>query len=368
MYSLARRMEPIAPERLWRPIAPALPGPLRGPVCERWNGEGVKAIWYRETGPAREVLRLGEMDVPRPGPGEVRVRLAVSGVNPSDTKRRGGWIGLAMRHPRIVPHSDGAGTIDAVGEGVDPGRIGERVWLWNAQGGERPFGTAAEFVSLPADRAVTLPENASFADGAGLGVPGCTAHYAVFGAGPVGGQRILVQGGAGAVGHLAVQLATLGGAEVIATVSGPAKAAVARGGGARHVIDYRREEVGARVLDLTEGGGVDRVIEVDLAANLDTDVAVLRPNGTIASYSSTSGPELRLAYYPLAFKDVRIHFVQGYLLPSSARRNAIRDLATWLAAAQLEVRIAETLPLAETAAAHELLESGRADGKVLVEI
>ena len=328
----------------------------------------MKAIWYRETGPAREVLRVGELDPPRPGAGEVCVRVAASGVNPSDTKRRGGWIGLTMPHARIVPHSDGAGVIDAVGEGVDPGRIGERVWLWNAQGGGRPFGTAAEFVSLPADRAVTLPESASFADGAGLGVPGGTAHYAMFGDGPVGGQRILVQGGAGAVGHLAVQLATLCGAEVIATVSGPAKAAVARGGGARHVIDYRREDVAARVLDLTEGEGVDRIIEVDLAANLDTDVAVLRPNGTIASYSSTSGPELRLAYYPLAFKDVRIHFVQGYLLPTAARRAAIRDLTTWLAAGQLEVRIAATFPLADTAGAHELLESGRANGKILVEV
>ena len=328
----------------------------------------MRAIWYETTGPAREVLRFGELEAPRPGPGEVRVRVAVSGVNPSDTKRRAGWIGLSMRHSRIVPHSDGAGTIDAAGEGVDAGRVGERVWLWNAQGGERPLGTAADFVTVPADRAVALPEHASFAEGAGLGVPGCTAHYAVYGSGPVGGRRILVQGGAGAVGHLAVQLATLGGAEVIATVSGPAKAAVAREGGARHVIDYRREDVASRILELTEGEGVDRVVEVDLAANLDTDVAVLRPNGAIASYSSTSGPELRLDYYPLAFKDVRIHFVQGYLLPAPARRAAVRDVTTWLAAGQLEVRIAKAFPLAETASAHELLESGRAGGKVLVEI
>ena len=199
-------------------------------------------------------------------------------------------------------------------------------------------------------------------------MPGCTAHYAVYGDGPVGGKRILVQGGAGAVGHLAVQLATLGGAEVIATVSSAAKAEVALGGGARHAIDYRREDVADRVLDVTDGEGVDRIIEVDLAANLETDVAVLRENGAIASYSSTSGPELSLAYYPLAFKDLRIHFLQGYLLPSAARRAAVRDLTTWLAAGQLEVRVAATFPLAETASAHEALESGRADGKILVEI
>ena len=331
----------------------------------------MKAIWYEKTGPAADVLRFGQQDAPVPAAGEVRVRLAASGVNPSDTKRRAGWIGLSMPHPRIIPHSDGAGMIDAVGEGVagvDGARVGERVWVWNAQSGGRPFGTAAEYAAVPAAQAVSLPDGASFADGAGLGVPGCTAHYAVFGDGPVGGKRILVQGGAGAVGHLAVQLATLGGAEVIATVSSAAKAEVALSGGARHAIDYRREDVAGRVLDVTDGEGVDRIIEVDLAANLETDVAVLRENGAIASYSSTSGPELSLAYYPLAFKDLRIHFVQGYLLPRAARRAAVRDLTTWLAAGQLEVRVAATFPLAETASAHEALESGRADGKILVEI
>ncbi len=294
--------------------------------------------------------------------------MAASGVNPSDTKRRAGWLGMKVPHPRIVPHSDGAGTVDAVGEGVSRTRIGERVWLWNAQGLGRPFGTAAEYPALPAVQAVPLPDVASFADGAGLGVPGCTAHYAVYGDGPVGGARILVHGGAGAVGHLAVQLATLGGAEVIATVSSAAKAEAALAAGARHSIDYPQEDVADRVLALTDGKGVDRVIEVDLAANLETDVAVLRENGTIASYSSTSGPELRLAYYPLAFKDQRIHFVQGYLLPPAARRAAVRDLTTWLAAGQLDVRIAATFRLADTAEAHETLESGGAEGKILVEV
>ena len=328
----------------------------------------MKAIWYESTGPAREVLRFGEVATPRPGSGEVRVRVAASGVNPSDTKRRGGWIGMSMPHPRIIPHSDGAGTVDAVGEGVDPGRIGERVWLWNAQGEGRPFGTAAEYVTVPAERAVGLPDGVPFGAGAGLGVPGCTAHYAVYGDGPVAGKRILVQGGAGAVGHLAVQLAVLGGAEVVATVSSHEKAEVARSGGARHVINYRGEDVVARVRDLTGGGGVDRVIEVDLAANIETDVQVLRPNGAIASYSSTSGPQLDLDYYPLAFKDLRIHFVQGYLLPHEARAAATRDLNRWLAAGSLDVRIAAAFPLADAASAHEMLESGKARGKVLVTI
>lgn len=326
----------------------------------------MKAVWYSATGPARAVLRYGEAEEPGPGRGEVRVRVAASGVNPSDTKKRGGWLGMRMGHARVIPHSDGAGTVDAVGAGVDPGRIGERVWVWNAQGGARPFGTAAEWVTVPAGQAVRLPDGVPWSIGAGLGVPGCTAHYAVLGDGPVRGRRVLVQGGAGAVGHMAVQIAALGRAEVIATVSGDEKGEVALAAGARHVVNYRRGDVAARVRDLTGGEGVDRVIEVDLAANIETDVEVLRPHGTIASYSSTSGPELPLTYYPLAFKDLHIHFVQGYLLPPAARQAAIRDLTAWLDAGFVDVRIAKLLPLSRTAEAHELLESGRADGKVVV--
>ena len=326
----------------------------------------MKAVWYESTGPALEVLRYGELETPRPGWGEVRVRVAASGVNPSDTKKRGGWLDMAMGHPRVIPHSDGAGTVDVVGEGVDPARIGERVWVWNAQSGSRPFGTAAEHVVVPSDQAVQLPDGVPWSIGAGLGVPGCTAHYAVLGDGPVRGKRVLVQGGAGAVGHMAVQIAALSGAEVIATVSSAMKGDVALGAGARHVVNYRRGDVAARVRDLTGGEGVDRVIEVDLAANIETDVEVLRPHGTIASYSSTSGPELPLYYYPLAFKDLRIHFVQGYLLPPRARQAAIRDITEWLDARLVDVRIAKLFPLSRTAAAHELLESGRADGKVVV--
>lgn len=327
----------------------------------------MRAVWYERTGPADEVLVLGELPDGEPGPGEVRVRVAASGVNPSDTKRRAGWLGLPMPQPRIVPHADGAGAIDAVGPGVDPDRVGERVWLWNAQGPERPFGTAAQWVTVLESRVVRLPGKVGMAAGAGLGVPGCTAHYAVFGDGPVGGRTILVQGGAGCVGHLAVQLATLGGARVLATASTAEKAAIARAAGADAVIRYRDEDVAGRVRELTDGEGVDRVVEVDLAANLATDVEILRPGGIVASYSSTSDPEPTLPYYPLAFKDLRIHFVQGYLLPPVARRSAIRDLTTWLAAGQLEVRIAARFPLERTAEAHLAVESGRAVGKVVVE-
>lgn len=328
----------------------------------------MKAIWYEETGLASHVLQFGEVEMPHPAAGDVRVRVVASGVNPSDTKRRAGWLGLEMSHARVIPHSDGAGVIEAVGDGVEPSREGERVWLWNAQGGQRPFGTAAEYVVVPEEQAVPLPATTDMAAGAGLGVPGCTAHYAVFGDGPVGGRRILVQGGAGAVGHLAVQLATLAGAEVIATVSGEEKAAVAVGGGATVTINYRQEDVAACVLDATEGAGVDRIIEVDLAANLNADVRALAPNGVIASYSSTSNASPQIDYYPLAFKDHRIHFVQGFLLPPASRRAAVRDLTMWLSAGQLEVRMGARFPLEKTSAAHEALESGEVSGKIVVEI
>ncbi|MDX1393519.1 MAG: NADPH:quinone reductase [Gemmatimonadota bacterium] len=328
----------------------------------------MEAIWYERTGPASDVLEHGELPDPVAGPGEVVVRVAASGVNPSDTKRRGGWIGLRMPHPRIVPHSDGGGTIVSVGPGTPGERAGERVWVWNAQGPDRPFGTAAGLVVVPTGQAVVLPDRVGFDVAAGLGVPGCTAHYAVFGDGPVAGKRLLVQGGAGAVGHLTVQLAKLGGAHVIATVSSPRKAEVARAGGADAVIDYRTEDVGARILDETDGAGVDRVIEVDLAANLETDVAVLATHGRIVSYSSTSDPSPRVDYYPLAFRDVRIHFLQGYLLPRSARAAAIADLTRWLADGRLDVRVGARFRLAETAAAHEALEGRGVIGKIVVEV
>ena len=328
----------------------------------------MKAIWYERTGAARDVLEFGSIAPPRPADGEVAVRVATSGVNPSDTKRRAGWLDLQMPHPRIIPHSDGGGTIEAVGSGVDPARIGQRVWLWNAQGAERAFGTAAERVAVPTRLAVELPEGVGFATAAGLGVPGCTAHYAVFGDGPVGDRTILVQGAAGSVGQLAVQLATLGGARVIATVSSAKKAALALADGAVEALDYTEGGIVERVMELTAGAGVDRIVEVDLAANLETDLQILRANGVIASYSSTSNPTPRLPYYPLAFRDARIHFVQGYLLPSAARRAAIRDLSTWLAAGQLDVRIGASFPLARTVEAHEAVEGGNVIGKVVVEI
>jgi NADPH2:quinone reductase len=337
----------------------------------------VRAAWYDRTGPAREVIQVGERPDPEPGPGEVRVRVHASGINPSDVKRRAGWLGLEMPFPRVIPHSDGAGVVDAVGETVSKGArvdrlpalgVGDSVWIWNAQAGDRSFGTAAEYVSLPAEQVARLPQGVDFSTGACLGVPACTAYYALFRDGSIEGATILVAGGAGAVGHYAVQMAALRGARVIATVSSDEKAEVARAGGADHVIDYTREDVVARTLSLTDGVGVDRIIEVDLGANLPIDTAVIRPRGVIATYSSTRVPEPVLPYYELAFRGVTVWFVQGYLIPPGARAAAVRDLDTWLSDGSLETRIAARFPLEETAASHAAAEAGDLIGNVVVEI
>ncbi|MFW5970027.1 MAG: NADPH:quinone reductase, partial [Halofilum sp. (in: g-proteobacteria)] len=225
----------------------------------------MRAACYEKTGPAADVFRVEEVPLPEPGPGEVRVAVAFSGVNPSDVKTRSGARGGEPPFPRIVPHSDGSGTVDAVGEGVDSGRVGERVWLWNAAWG-RPHGTAAEYLVLPAEQAVPLPDGVALETGACLGIPALTAYHAVHCHGGVAGQRVLIAGGAGAVGHSAIQIArAAGAAEIIATVSSGEKASIATAAGADTTIDYRREDVAARIGALTGGTGVDRVIEVALA-------------------------------------------------------------------------------------------------------
>ena len=327
----------------------------------------MRAAWYEATGPAREVIRTGEVPRPEPGPGEVLVRAHASGVNPSDTKRRAGWRNEPLAHPRIIPHSDGAGVIEALGAGVDEGRIGERVWLWNAQRG-RASGTCAEYVVLPQAQAVALPEGTGFIEGACLGVPATTAHFAVLADGPLVGQTVLVQGGAGAVGDYAVQWAKRSGAHVIATVGSDAKAALARASGADAVVNRRTEDVVRRVLELTAGQGVDRIVEVDFGANLEQDAALIKPSGVIASYSSTARPEPVFPYYPLAYKGVTLRLVQAYILPQPARALAIADIGEALCAGRLQHRIAGVFPLDETAAAHELQESGEAVGNVVVTI
>jgi NADPH2:quinone reductase len=252
----------------------------------------MKAAFYERKGPAREVLQVGERPTPEPAAGEVRVRVHVSAVNPSDTKVRSGARGrTAMPFPLMIPNQDGAGVIDAVGSGVDAARIGERVWVYEAHL-NLPFGTAAQWCTVPSHKAVRQPANAGFDAGACMGIPAMTAHRCVFADGSVRGQTVLVQGGAGAVGYYAIQLAKLDGARVFATVSRAEQAERARDAGADALIDYKREDVATRVRELAGAAEpLDRVVEVAFGANLATDVALLKAGGVIATYASDAAPE-----------------------------------------------------------------------------
>lgn len=325
------------------------------------------AAYYERVGAARDVLSVAEIDAPTAGTGEVRVKLACSGVNPSDVKTRGGVRSRELPFPRIVPHSDGAGVIDQVGAGVSGHQIGQRVWVWNAAWG-RAFGTAAQYVVLPAAQAVPLPDNIGFAEGACLGIPALTAYHAVHSNGGVAGKSVLVAGGAGAVGHYAVQFAKLAGARpIVATVSTAAKAALARAAGADLTLDYRSEDVGQRCVQLTEGNGIDRIIELDLATNLPTDLAAVRQDGEITVYGSGAA-EISVPFFASALKNVRYQFFIVYRLSPADRATALEGLTVLLDRNQLQHNIAARLPLTQIAEAHELVESGRAIGNVVIDI
>ncbi len=327
----------------------------------------MRAAFYERTGPAREVLQLADVATPEPGSGEVRVRLSTSGVNPSDVKSRAGLRSKELAFPRIVPHSDGAGTIDRVGDGVPAARVGERVWVWNAAW-KRAFGTAAQYVVLPATQAVTLPASVPFDVGACLGIPALTALHAVRMDGGVEGKSVLVTGGAGAVGHYAVQMAKLCGASrVLASVSSDEKAMAALQVGADAVIDYRSEDVASRVRGLTGGQGVDRVVEVDFAANVNASLAVVRPEGDIVVYGS-SRPEIAVPFFPAIVNNVRLRFFIVYNLAPADRAAAVELLTGWLRSGSLQHAVAVRLPLDSIAEAHERVEAGSAVGNVVLQI
>ncbi len=323
------------------------------------------AAWYERNGSADDVLTFGEMADPQAGPGEVRVRVHASGVNPSDVKRRGG--STKMEFSRVVPQSDGAGIIDAVGAGVPAERVGERVWLWNAQFG-RPFGTAAQYVALASEQAVRLPDNVDFASGACLGIPALTAHYGLFADGPITGQTVLISGGSGAVGNAAVQLAKWGGATAITTVSSSNKAEVARAAGADYVLNYRDEDVQARIKDITAGKGVDRIFEVAFASNLALDLAVLKQSSVIATYGSDAEREPRIPFGTLLSNDITVRFILVYLLKGQLRQQGIDDVNASLASGKLKPLVAQHYPLEQIKAAHKAVESGQVVGNVVVDI
>ena len=320
----------------------------------------MRAIRYDRTGPAREVLHLVSVPLPEPGPGEVRVRIHASGVNPSDVKSR---RAPQMRYAEVTPHSDGAGVVEAVGEGVPASRLGERVWTFNAQW-KRPFGTAAEAVVLPTAFAVPLPEDVSFEVGACLGIPALTAWEAVHGEDAVDGETLLIQGGAGAVGHLAVQFAARAGKRVIASVSSEDKAALALAAGASAAVNYRQEDVAARIAELTGGRGVDRVVEVNLSANAGSYTRVVRPGGRVTVYGSDDW-EAALPQRDFLVHGLALRFFIVYELNERQRATGIAGVHEALAR-RLDVKVAARFSLADTAAAHELVEAGRQVGNVVV--
>jgi NADPH2:quinone reductase len=325
----------------------------------------MRAAYYESNGPAREVLRVADVETPQAGRGEVRVRLRTSGVNPSDVKSRAG-LTRKIAFPRVIPHSDGAGEIDAVGEGVSPARVGERVWVWNGQW-RRPFGTAAEWIVLPSEQAVRLPANVTMEAGACLGIPAYTGYQGVLLARAKEGSTVLVAAGAGAVGHYAIQFAKKRKATVITTVSSPAKAEIARAAGADHVIDYKREDVGERVMAITAKRGVDAVIEMDLAANARLLPSVLAPNGVVAVYGSGAA-EASIPFQFLLQNSITLQFFLVYLMPAEMRQRATADITQMLEQGELIHNVAQTFDLGDMVAAHEAVESGKAMGNIVVKL
>ena len=326
----------------------------------------MKAAWYEKIGAANEVLHVGELADPIPQAGEVLVEIKASGVNPSDVKTRAGARG-ELQFPKIIPHSDGGGVITAVGEGVDEDRIGKSVWLWNAAFG-RADGTCAEMIALPSEQAVNLPDETSFEAAACLGIPASTAFYGMLCDGSVEGQTVLVTGGAGAVGYYGIQLAKWSGANVIATVSGDEKAAIANDAGADLIINYRDDDVVTAVKDFTNGHGVDRILEVEFGGNLSVSKEVIKPNGTIAAYGSVAVMEPSLPFYDLMFKGIKLNTYLIYIVSEKDRSSIINGLNRAMDDGALKHLVTQTYALDEIIDAHESMESNQVIGNIVVQI
>jgi NADPH2:quinone reductase len=331
------------------------------------NNQTMRAAWFTRFGPARDVLEVGELDTPQPGPGEVLVRLHTSGVNPSDVKKRAGSFPNLLDGGFVIPNSDGAGVIEAVGEGATDRKAGERVWIYQAQFARR-FGTAAEYVAIDSARAPGLSDNAGFEVGACLGIPVMTAHRCVFADGDVEGQTVLVTGGAGRVGHYAIQWASNAGAKVIATASNAADASSCINAGAAVVVNHRDEWWSQAVLDAADGQAVDRIVDVEFGANLATAIEVIRVGGTIATYSSTVVPQPELPFFQMMYKDLNVRFVIVYAMPEAAKLLAIADIARALDNDRLQHRVAAQLPLEKIADSNELIEQGNIRGCVVLQV
>ena len=324
----------------------------------------MKTALYERNGPADSVLQLVDKPTPSPKAGEVLVKLATSGVNPSDVKSR---AGRPLAFDFVVPHSDGAGVIEAIGEGVDPSRIGERVWIWNGQW-QRQYGTAAEFIALPAEQAVKLEDSIDYATAACFGIPGLTAAHGANLLAQHGADTVLITGAASAVGHYATQMATLAGTRVIGTASA-AKHEIVTSAGAVACIDYQKEDVGERILEITSGKGIGAVLDMDFSTTLRLiSSPALQSGGSIFCYGSNDMGELAVPFRDLLFKQISLQYFLVYLLDAAQRAAAIDRLDWFMKSGQAETRIAETLPLSEIVRAHELVETGQAQGNVVLEL
>lgn len=323
-------------------------------------------------GSAKDTLEIMEREIPEPAAGEVRVKMAASGVNPSDVKVRSGAQG-PMVADTVIPHNDGAGVIDALGEGVESSRLGTRCWLFNINRSEDGLrqsanGTAAEYVCVPAALCATLPDSIPFEVGACLGVPAMTAHRAVFSRGSVNAQQLLISGGAGSVGMLAIQMACADGATVVATVSGEDKARIAKEAGAHHVFNYKTQALNDVLLAEFGPNSFDQFVDVDFASHIGMTTSLLKANGHVAAYASASDLQPAIPYYPLMFNNTSIQLVFVYGMPLSAKQQAISDITRLLEVGVLDPHIAKTFSLSEIIDAHELVESQTAVGNVVVKI
>ena len=322
----------------------------------------MKAAWYEKQGPAREVLTVGDMPDPAPGPGELRIRIAASGINPGDIRKRQDDFGYGMPYPRVIPHSDGAGQVDQVGDGVSSAWLGKLVWCYGAQS-YRPFGTAADFTVVPAAQAVPLPANVTPEQGACLGIPGITAHRAVHVPGPVSGRTVLVQGAAGSVGLCAVQLARLAGAHVIGTIRTPAEEQTARQAGA-HEILLNDAELPVHLRALAPEG-IDHIVEVAFAANIERDVELLKMGGSIASYATNAAPPT-IPFWQMVFKNIQLFFLGSDDFTPEVKAAAAHDINAALEADWPGFTIGERIPLSEIVRAHERAEHPQHPGRVVV--
>ena len=336
-------------------------------ICATKDKKFMKAVWFEKFGPAREVLILGEKATPVPQANEVLIKIKTSAVNPSDVKKRNGSFPNMLDESDCIPHSDGSGDIVAVGADVSKSRIGQRVWVYQAQFA-RMFGSCAEYLAIDTRRAVLLPDEASYEEGACLGIPAMTAHRCVFSDKGVKGQNVLITGGAGRVGFYAIQWAKFSGATVIATASNEEDKAACLAVGADHVVNHRSETWVDDILEITGEAKIQRAIDVEFGENLPSVLKMMSVNGVIATYSSTQVPEPKLPFFQMMYLDLTIRLVIVYAMPEAAKVAAIEDISAALTAGRLQHRIAKVYPVAEVVASHEDIESGQVRGCVLVTI